>query len=85
MKTAVGSLTWDLWLDFHAQDANGLTSALLEHARPGVNVEAGRYVLVGSDDSEFAEARVVSIGPTDIVSTRVLPGPASEHVDLLGR
>ena len=85
MKAMDGSLTWELWLDFHAQDADGLTSALLEHARPGVTVEAGSYLPVGSDDSELVVARVVSVEPNGVVYTRVLPGPASEHLDMLGR
>jgi hypothetical protein len=41
--------------------------------------------LVGSDDSELAVARVVSIEPNGVVYTHVLPGPASEHLDLLGQ
>ena len=85
MKAADGSLTWDLWIDFHGEDADGLTSALIEHARPGVKVEAGCHLLVGSDDSELAVARVVSVEPNGLVYTRVLPGPASEHLDRLGR
>ena len=85
MKAMDCSLTWELWLDFHAQDADGLTSALLEHFRPGVTVEAGSYLLVGSDDSELAVARVVSVEPDGVVYTRVLPGPASEHLDMLSR
>ena len=84
MKLEDGSLTWDLWIDFQAQDADGLTPALMEHARPGVTVEAGTYLLVGSDDSELAVARIVSVEPDGIVYTRVLPGPAREHLHLLG-
>lgn len=83
MKLKDGSLTWDLWIDFQAQDADGLTRALMD-ARPGVTVEAGTYLLVGSDDSELAVARIVSVEPDGIVYTRVLPGPAREHLHLLG-
>ena len=84
MKTEDGTLTWDLWIDFQAEDVDGLTSTLVEYARPGFTLEAGTYVLVGSDDSELAVARVVSVEPDGLVYTRVLPGPASEHVHLLG-
>ena len=83
MRTEDGSLTWDLWIDFHTQDVDGLTSTLVEYARPGVAVEAGTYLLVGSDDSELAVARIVSVEPNGLVYTRVLPGPASEHLHLL--
>jgi hypothetical protein len=79
-----GTLTWDLWIDFQAQDEDGLTPALVEHARAGASLEPGRYVLVGSEDSELAVARIVSIDPDGVVHTRVLPGPAAEHLHLLG-
>jgi len=85
MRAVEGTLTWDLWIDFHGEDADGLTSALLQHARPGVTVEAGCSLVVGSDDSEPPVARLVSVEPNGTVYTRVLPGPASEHLDLLGR
>ena len=39
-----GTLTWDLWTDFQAQDEDGLTPALVEHARPGIDVEVGKYL-----------------------------------------
>jgi hypothetical protein len=84
MKLDDGTLTWDMWIDFQAQDADGLTPALVEHARPGVTVDPGTYLLVGSDDSELAVARIVSVEPDGLVSVRVLPGPASEHLHLLG-
>ena len=76
MKSDAGTLTWDLWIDFQAQDEGGLTPALVEHARLGVDVTAGRYLLVGSDDSELAVARIVSVDPDGVVQTacfRALP------------
>jgi hypothetical protein len=84
MRTEDGSLTWDLWIDFHTRDTDDFTSTLLEYARPGIAVEVGTYLLVGSDDSELAVARIVSVEPNGLVYTRVLPGPASEHLHLLG-
>jgi hypothetical protein len=84
VKTDDGTLTWDLWIDFQAEDADGLTPALAEHARPGVALDPGTYVVVGSEDSALAVARVVSVEPSGLVYTRVLPGPASEHLHLLG-
>jgi hypothetical protein len=84
MKSRDGALTWDLWIDIQAQDEGGLTPALVEHARPDVSVEAGRYLLVASDDSELAVARIISVEPDGVVQTRVLPGPASEHRHLVG-
>jgi hypothetical protein len=83
VKSDDGALSWDLWIDFHGQGADGLTPALVEHARPGVNVEAGSYLLVGSADSELAVARIVSVDPDGVVQARVLPGPAQEHLHLI--
>ncbi len=84
MKAEDGTLTWDLWIDFQSEDADGLTPALVDHGRPGTTLEAGTYVLVGSDDSELAVARVVSVEPDGLVYARVLPGSASEHLHLVG-
>ena len=84
MKAEDGTLTWDHWIDFQAEDADGLTPALVEHASPGTTLEAGMFVLVGSDDSDVAVARVVSVESDGLVYTRVLPGPASEHLHLVG-
>jgi hypothetical protein len=84
VKAEDGTLSSDLWIDFQAEAPDGLTPALVEHARPGVTVEPGRYLVVGSDDSELAVARVVSVEPNGVVYTRVLPGPAVEHLHLVG-
>lgn len=83
MKAEDGTLTWDLWIDFQAEDEDGLTPALVEHARSGVTVEAGHYLIVGSDDSELAVAKVVSVDTNGVVYAKVLPGPASEHLHLV--
>jgi hypothetical protein len=48
-----------------------------------VTVEAGHYLIVGSDDSELAVAKVVSVGTNGVVYVKVLPGPASEHLNLV--
>ena len=48
-------------------------------------IEAGTRVLVGSDDSEFAIAPLVSVEPNGVVYTRVLPGQASpQHLAATG-
>jgi len=84
MKAEDGTLTWDLWIDFQAEDTDGLTPALVDQARPGIILEAGMHVLVGSDDSQLAVARVVSVESDGVVYTRALPGSASEHLHLVG-
>ena len=50
-----------------------------------MTVEAGRHLIVGSDDSELAVAKVISVGAKGIVYVKVLPGPASEHLHLVQR
>lgn len=76
-------MTWDLWIDFHQRNAEGLTPALAEYARPGIELRPGAFVIVGSEDSELAVAEIIEIRPDGVVMTRVLPGPAREHLHLL--
>jgi hypothetical protein len=76
-------MTWDLWIDFQTRESSGLTPTLAEYARPGVELRPGAYVLVGSEDSELAVAEIVEVREDGVVFTRVLPGPAQDHLDLL--
>ena len=47
---------WDLWVDFHRVDADGLTHAHIADAASGVRIEPGRYLLVGDHDADPAVA-----------------------------
>ena len=76
-------MTRDLWIDFQARGADGLTPSLSRFARPGVSLEVGAFVVVGADDAEPAVAEVVEVRDDGIVMLRVLPGPASDHLELL--
>ena len=51
---------------------------------PASTWRSANIFLVGSDDSELAVARIVSVGPDGVVQTRVLLGPAAEHLYLVG-
>lgn len=75
--------TWDLWVDFQQGDADGLTPTLARFARPGVELRPGAFVLVGSEDSELAVAEIVKVINDGVVLTRVLQGPAEDHLALL--
>lgn len=75
---------WDLWVDFHRVDADGLTHASLKDATDGVVIEPGRYLVVGDEDADPAVAQVVDVRATGVVLLRVLPGHAEQHLDLLG-
>jgi hypothetical protein len=76
-------MTWDLWIDYQARAADGLTPTLARFARPGVSLEVGSFVVVGADDAEPAVAEVVEVRVDGVVMLRVLPGPAADHLELL--
>ena len=76
-------MTWDLWIDYQARREDGLTPTLARFARPGLTLEVGTFVVVGADDAELAVAEVVEVKDDGIVLLRVLPGPASDHLELV--
>ena len=76
---------WDLWVDFHRVDADGLAHASLKDVTGGAAIEPGRYVMVGDEDADPAVAHVVEVKANGVVLLQVLPGHATEHLDLLGR
>ena len=76
---------WDLWVDFHRVDSEGLTHASVEDAEAGVEVRTGRFLVVGDEDAEPAVAEVVDVKENGVVLLRVLPGNAREHVEKLSR
>ncbi|MGH9054867.1 MAG: hypothetical protein ACRDYY_03195 [Acidimicrobiales bacterium] len=76
-------MTWDLWIDYQARRADGLTPTLARFARPGVRLEVGGFVVVGADDAEPAVAEMVEVRDDGVVIVRVLPGPAADHLGLL--
>ncbi len=78
-----GTMTWDLWIDYQARRADGLTPTLVRYARPGVSLEVGAFVVVGADDAEPAVAEVVEVRADGVVLLRALPGLASDHLELL--
>lgn len=73
---------WDLWVDYHRQDADGLTHAHLDDVESDVEIVPGIFVVVGNEDADPAVAEVVSIDPDGIMLVRVLPGPAEDHLHL---
>jgi hypothetical protein len=78
-------MMWDLWIDYQAKQPDGLTPTLARFAQPGASLEVGRHVVVGADDAELAVAEVVEIRSDGVVLVRVLPGPASDHLNLVAR
>lgn len=78
-------MRWDLWIDYHRRDADGLTHAHIDDAGPGTELKPGAFVVVGNEEAEPAVAEVVTIGPNGLVLVRVLPGPVQDHARLLKR
>ncbi len=75
--------TWDLWVDYHRSDGEGLVHTNARDAEPGVELVEGAYVVVGNEEADPSVAEVVSIEPDGVVLLRVLPGPVSEHLHLV--
>jgi hypothetical protein len=63
--------------------AGGLTYGHLDDAEPGVEVEVGRYLVVGDYDADPGVAHVVEVRPNGVVLLRDLPGHADRHRQLL--
>lgn len=76
---------WDLWVDYHRTDGDGLTHTHLEDVESDIEIVPGVYVVVGNEEADPAVAEVVSVESNGIVLLRVLPGPAEEHLHLAGR
>jgi hypothetical protein len=75
--------TWDLWLDYHRRDSDGLTHGNLRNARSELELMSGRYVVVGNEEAESAVAEVVRVEDNGVVLVRVLPGSVDDHRSLL--
>jgi hypothetical protein len=71
--------SWDLWLDFHRRDADGLTHGNVRNARAEVTLEPGRHVVVGNEEADPAVAEVVRVESNGVVLVRVLPGSVEEN------
>jgi hypothetical protein len=73
-------MDWQLWIDYHRTDADGLTHGNIRNAAPGTRLVVGDHILVGNEDADSAVAEVVQVGPDGLVVVRVLPGLAAEHL-----
>lgn len=67
-------MSWDLWVDYHRRDGDGLTHASVKDLSDGVSIAVGQLVTVGNEEADPAVAEVVSIDGRGIVLVRVLPG-----------
>ena len=78
-------MKWDLWVDYHRTDGDGLTHTNVRDVESGIALHVGDHVVVGNEEADPAVAEVVSIDARGIVLVRVLPGPAENHLHLTGR
>ena len=67
-------MSWDLWIDYHRRDGDGLTHASVKDLSNGVSIALGDLISVGNEEADPAIAAVVSIDERGIVLVRVLPG-----------
>ncbi len=75
---------WDLWVDYHRRDERGLVPTHAADAEAGVDPAAGMFVVVGNEEADPSVAEVVAVEDDGVVLLRVLPGPVSEHLHLVG-
>ena len=75
--------SWDLWLDYHRRDADGLTHGNVRNVRPGSQLVPGRYVVVGNEEADAAAAGIVRFADNGVVLVRVVPGSVEDNRALL--
>ena len=75
--------SWDMWVDF-SRVYDGLTYGHVDDTASGVDVIPDRYLIVGDYDADPGVAEVVEVKANGTVLLRVLPGPASAHLELVG-
>jgi hypothetical protein len=75
--------SWDLWLDYHRRDADGLTHGNVRNVRRGAKLTPGSHIVVGNEEADSAVAEVVRIDDDGVVLLRVLPGTVEDNRTLL--
>lgn len=77
------SPTIELLVDDHQEYEPGVTHAHVRHARVPIDPQPGDHLIVGDDGIEPALAEVLSRTDAGELRLRMLPGPATDHPDLL--
>ena len=73
-------IRFDLWVDYHRRDADGLTHAHVDDVETGLELVPGLFVIVGNSEADAAVAEVVDIDDDDgVIVVRVLSGPVEQH------
>jgi hypothetical protein len=71
--------SWDLWIDYHRRDGDGLTHGNVRNAGLGVTLTEGAYIVVGNDEADPAVGEVVQVDDDGVVLVRVLPGTVDDN------
>lgn len=75
-------VNYDLWVDYHRTDGEGLTHTHVDHVEADIELVPGAFIVVGNEEADPAVAEVVAVEPDGLVLVRVLPGPAGDHLHL---
>ena len=62
----------DLWVDFNSVDENGVTTSLIEFARPNRLLAVRAIVTVGDDDGNTAKAKIIHITDSFVIYLEIL-------------
>ncbi len=73
------NMSWDLWIDYHRCDSDGLTHASVKDVGPGVRLVPGSCLVVGNEEADSAVAEVVSLEEHGVVLVRVLNGSVEDN------
>lgn len=77
-------MSWDLWVDYHRTDENGLTHSNVRNAAAGVELRAGSHIVVGNEEADPAVAKIIEVHADGTILVSVLPGPVDTHLHLVG-
>lgn len=81
--TYAGDVTWDVWVDYHRTDGEGLTHTNVRNAKSGVRLEPGAHVVVGNEEADPAVAQVIAVEERGVLLVRVLPGSVEDNLGLV--
>ena len=70
---------WDLWIDFHSGDDDGLTRANIRNLRTGLRLCVGDIIIVGNEDAESGVGEVMELGQNGFALVKVFPGSIAEN------
>jgi hypothetical protein len=77
-------MSWDLWVDYQRTDERGLTHTNVRNAAAGVDPQPGVHLVVGNEEADPAVAKVIEVREDGTALVSVLPGPAAQHMHLVG-